>query len=869
MTSGVRAALLAGTCLCTALIAATPAAAVDGTWFGTLNSLWNIGTNWSSTPTVPDGTATFTNNSAPTDVTVTSTATLAEILFTGTAPAYVIRTGSAGPNMTLTGLGIVNDSANVQTFNVGGGLIFENSSSAGSNVSIVGGNWLQFKNSSTAGRAAIVNNNTADFTDTSSAGNAVITNNAFLVFDTNSTAGNATITTNSTTQGTTFYDNSTGGNAQFITNAGGFVDFSTSTGPAGDNRLTAGSIAGAGNYYLGANQLSVGGNNLSTIVSGIISDCGTGGAACGATPVSGGGLAKTGTGTMTLSGSNTYTGATSVNAGTLNVAGSISSSVLTTVNSGATLTGIGTAGNTVVAGGTFAPGSGTAGSSMTVAGTLGFNAAATYLVNVDPTASSFAKVTGTATLGGATVNASYAPGSYIAKQYTILTAGGISGSFGALSASNLPANFSNALSYEATHAYLDLTLSFVPTPTPTPEAPKPTPAYAAGLNGNQISVGNALVNYFNSTGGIPTVFGTLSANGLSQASGQPGASTAQSGSAAVGQFVNTLFADAFGTGSTGDGGALGFADAETGRSVSSAVRDAYAAVTPRARMAPAFEGGWGGFASVYGGNNQVSGDAAAGTSTTTSRAYGAVVGAGYHFTRDTQAGFALGGASSDFAIDGGFGGGHAEILNAALFAKHEIGAAYLAGAVTYSWQNTRTERTVTIAGIDVLRAKFNANALAARLEGGWRHATPLVGITPYAALQSTTFFLPSYGETASAGSSQFALSYESKRATTTRTELGARFDKTMLVQGGLLTLTNRTAWAHDANIDRSATATFQSLPGATFTSNGALPSPNAVLASLGATMAWHNGWSVAALADGEFSRTTQVYTGKATARFAW
>ncbi len=48
------------------------------------------------------------------------------------------------------------------------------------------------------------------------------------------------------------------------------VDFSGSTGPAGDNKLTVGSIAGAGVFRLGANELTVGSNNLSTEVSGVI-----------------------------------------------------------------------------------------------------------------------------------------------------------------------------------------------------------------------------------------------------------------------------------------------------------------------------------------------------------------------------------------------------------------------------------------------------------------------------------------------------------------------------------------------------------------------------------------------------------------------
>ena len=76
---------------------------------------------------------------------------------------------------------------------------------------------------------------------------------------------------------------------------------------------------------------------------------------------------------------------------------------------GGTLGGTGTVGNTSVTGGTFAPGNGTPGSSMTVNGNLGFSPARPIWCSINPTTSSFANVTGTATLGGATVNAIFAP----------------------------------------------------------------------------------------------------------------------------------------------------------------------------------------------------------------------------------------------------------------------------------------------------------------------------------------------------------------------------------------------------------------------------------------------------------------------------
>ena len=69
----------------------------------------------------------------------------------------------------------------------------------------------------------------------------------------------------------------------------------------------------------------------------------------------------------------------------------------------------------------------------------------------NPATSSFAHVTGTATLGGATVNAQFSPGNYVSKQYTILTAaGGLGGTtFSGVTNINLPQGASDSLSYSA------------------------------------------------------------------------------------------------------------------------------------------------------------------------------------------------------------------------------------------------------------------------------------------------------------------------------------------------------------------------------------------------------------------------------------
>lgn len=87
-------------------------------------------------------------------------------------------------------------------------------------------------------------------------------------------------------------------------------------------------------------------------------------------------LAKSGTGTWTLAGSNSYTGTTSVNAGTLVVDGSIASPSPFTVGSGARLAGDGAISSPLAVTGTLAPGSPFG--LLTAANTVSFGAASRF-----------------------------------------------------------------------------------------------------------------------------------------------------------------------------------------------------------------------------------------------------------------------------------------------------------------------------------------------------------------------------------------------------------------------------------------------------------------------------------------------------------
>ncbi|MGY8661495.1 autotransporter domain-containing protein [Bradyrhizobium sp. UFLA05-109] len=562
-------------------------------------------------------------------------------------------------------------------------------------------------------------------------------------------------------------------------------------------------------------------------------------------------------GTTVLTGTNTYTGGSTVNGGILDVIGTLSDP---TVNSGGTLTGSGSVGDTYVnSGGTFAPGNGTPGSFMTVTGNLAFQSGAIYLVQLNPATASFASVTGVATLGGATVNAVFASGSYVSKTYTILTAaGGVSGSFDpTVVNTNLPTNFRTTLSYDASNAYLNLILNF---------------AIPGGLNGNQQAVGNALTNYFNTNGSIPLIYGVLSAGALTQASGKSATGAQQTTFNAMGQFMG-LLTDPFlqrNGGADAVSGATGFAGEDDVSAYAARKHtDAFAMI---AKAPPkTFEQRWSVWAAGFGGSQSTDGNAVVGSNNTTSSVYGTAVGADYLFSSSTLLGFALAGGGTGFNVNG-LGSGRSDLFQAGAYLRHNNGPAYISAALAYGWQDITTDRTVTIVGADHLRAEFNANAWSGRLEGGYRFVAPWIGgigITPYGAAQVTTFELPAYAEQVVSGSPTFALSYASKSVTDTRSELGLRSDKSFAMPDGVLTLRGRVAWAHDFNPDRSIAATFQALPGASFVVDGAAQARDSALTTASVEMKWLNGWSAAATFEGEFSNVMRSYAGKGVVRYAW
>ncbi len=917
------------------------------TWSGP-GSDWNTNTNWSP-QTVPTGTAIFAGAN-PTTVTFSQAATsIGTIQFNSGAPAYSFNLASLPPaqSLTITGTGIVNNSANAPTFTLsaGGSLAFQNSSTA-ANATIInnsGGN-LNFHDASTAGNAAITNNgggtvtffnggidlsgkltagnatifNDADANiffgiqgllptnvDTATAGTATITNNGGVTFSSQTTAGNATIINNNfgfvqfvessnagnatitnnaggfvqfgdsgilgetasaahatifnsgtvsfnsaTTAGNAtimtnaggnvfFFDASTGGNARFITNAGGVFDMSglTSSG------MTAGSIEGAGNYFLGSKQFTVGGNNLSTTVSGVISDGGgvltsredapfVGAAAFGGT---GGSLIKVGTGTLTLTGANTYTGPTFVNGGILDVNGSLVSAV--TVNSGGTLKGNGSIGGlTVTSGGIVAPGN-SIGALNVVNGPVSFGPGSIYQVEVNAAGQSdkilATGAAGKATLTGGTVQALPQAGGYApSTTYTILTAnGGVSGTFAnATSSSPL---LVPSLTYDANDVFL--TLRFIQ-------------FCSLARTANQCSVGTALQNAPASSALLAAVANQQSPAAILQAfdalSGEIHASaqaailddSLYAREALLGRLRQVAFAGGSGPMAAlgGGGPTVAYADPdadapELALAYAGARRSSFPIKAPprapRAEPEYAFWaqgiGAWGRFAGD--GNAADMRRDLAGFFSGVDRRFG-----------DWRAGIAGGYTNSSVSVSARASSANIDAAHLAAYAGTSFGAWNLRTGADFAWNTISTNRSIIFPGFaEAATARYGAGLGQVFGELGYGVAFGRIAAEPFAGLAYVHLHTDSFAEAGGLA----ALAGASNTDDVGYSTLGARAATSFLLQNGMVLMPRASAaWMHAfGTIDPTASLLFQST-GTAFTVAGVPLARDSALVSAGADL---------------------------------
>jgi outer membrane autotransporter protein len=558
-----------------------------------------------------------------------------------------------------------------------------------------------------------------------------------------------------------------------------------------DNTYTGGTTINAGTLQLGNGGAS--GSILGNVVNNATFAINRSDAFIFDGVISGAGaFRQIGSGTATLTANSSFTGPTTVEDGTLNVTGSIASSSLTTVNSGAMLTGTGTVGNTVIGtGGIFAPGNGTPGTSMTVAGNLAFQSGAQYMVFLNPSTSSFANVTGTASLNG-TVQVATAPGDYTPfTTYTILHAdGGVTGVFAGLT--HDLAFLTPALSYDPNNVFLTLARNNVSFPS-VGQTPNQI-ATAGGVE--SLGVGNPIFD------AVLSLSAAEARQAFDALSGEVHASTAGAlledsrypREAVLSRLRQAPF----------DSGAGPIAALGIGGPALAYQQPVYAADLPvkAPPAAPARGSDLTFWAQGFGAWGRMDSD---GNAATLERRFGfAIVGVDGRLADDWRLGFAAGYSQSRISVDARASSATVDSAHAAIYGGKSFGAFNLRGGAAYAHHQIDTTRAIVFPGFaDRTTAEYDGSTGQVFGEIGYGLALGTVAVEPFAGLAWVHVETDGFREVAGAAALAGAGNSEEVGYST----LGARFATTFALANGMaLTPRISAAWQHAFDKVTPATA---------------------------------------------------------------
>ncbi|MGO4670249.1 autotransporter-associated beta strand repeat-containing protein [Bosea sp. 2RAB26] len=574
-------------------------------------------------------------------------------------------------------------------------------------------------------------------------------------------------------------------------------------------------------------------------------------------------LRKVGAGTLVLSGTSRYTGATLVSAGALIVDGSIASSSDLTVAAGATLAGSGQLPSTTV-NGTLSPGNSPG--MLTVNGNLVMGASSVYLAEIQGAIADRVNVTGIVSLAG-TLQLAPLGGAYaFSTPYTLLSAArGLGGTaFGTVDTTG---TFGDGVATTVSYTNNDVLLTLTPKPlTPDPKppgspelgvkAPRNAVAVAAGIDRAVANGGDpsSLFGIYN----LPAASIPAAVNSLS---GEADTAAPAMANVASDQFLRVML-DPTAMGRLGDAGAAG-----PGTAVFSGLvrKDADRPVGP-SRLDMRFYSVWG---SAYGSYGRTDGNVGIGSAKRTIDDAHLATGIDVRLQPGTIAGVAVSGGKARASLPGVLGKVDAEVFQAGLYGVTQLGPVRLGGALSYARLDNDVSRSIPALGSS-LSSSYATTAWSGRLQASaallhWNG----LSLSPLAAIQATRARSPAVIEANWAGANAGALALARRSDITARSELGLQLDADTVLGGVAITGYARAAWAHYFRRDADLTASLIGLPGASFSATGAQADRNSALLSTGVMARLSERVSLGLNLDGELSANSTRLGGSAQLRVSF
>jgi len=650
-------------------------------------------------------------------------------------------------------------------------------------------------------------------------------------------------------------------NAATITINSG-VAVTAGAGGTGGTGGIYGQGGGGGDGGVGINFATSGSTliNAGTITGGN-GGAGGGGAGYGAGSAGAGGIGVIGSGLTIINTGGTISGGfANAGAGAQNYAIQFTGGT-NSVGTGGVITG-----GIDVAGGSFmpaAPGS-SAGTTLAITGPLVFGTGTIYNVRITPTASDSVTVAGTATLSGASVYVAAGKGLYTAGTRTILTASALNGTF-----TGVTSNFAfltPSLSYDANDVYL----SFAGTPD----------YRTAAAGGNQYAIASALTNagINNPNAPILTALNQLTA---AQAQAAFNALSGEGITAAnsAGLQMSGLFTD-----SMSDQGTLWLDGGHAGNEVvltepaqgalfyapSSKMKTpivVHDPVLPPVRT-------WRAWASGFGADETVHGDAGTGSAAQSLGYYGGAMGVDYQINPDILFGVAGSGSNGNFSVAGRSTYGSVTGGGIGVYGVATYGAYYLSSSTSAGFfHNSETRSVAGFGGLgsETDHGAFDSIAVRTRLEAGRRFAEIYgAAVTPFVALEIANLHSNGFSETPTVGAGVFALNTQGGDTAFVPAYLGLRFEKLYGLGNGMtLRPVLSVAYGHDFAAQRQITNTLLGLSGNPFEISGAQTARDFAQTKAGFELAFAPNAVAFVNFDGNFSSRDQLYGGKGGVKFTW
>jgi outer membrane autotransporter protein len=290
--------------------------------------------------------------------------------------------------------------------------------------------------------------------------------------------------------------------------------------------------------------------------------------------------------------------------------------------------------------------------------------------------------------------------------------------------------------------------------------------------------------------------------------------------------------------------------------------------------APAFEPRWRAWAAGFDGAWSLQGEAAPGSADLTHRSAGGAAGVDYQVAPDLLVGAAAGGSASTFSVPDRSTSGTLDGAHAGAYAVARRDGWYTAASVGFAAFSNKTSRTIAGVGpTETATASFNSNLLSGRLELGLEHRIGGFAVTPFAAVQFAQLWQAGFSEsstTAAGGPGVLGLTVPSRSVSSLPTFAGLQVDNRMALANGMIwTPYARVAWVHEFDPSRAISASFITLPGASFMVDGPRAARDAARIDAGSKLAISRSVSLFGSLDGELSARSQMYAGKGGVQVDW